>query len=73
MTEVVIKNNKIYIIPMMIDESREIYLKRIEYIIHKKETTDIPINKIINMSYIWKNITIDKMVFSKEIEKSITN
>jgi hypothetical protein len=68
MTEVVIKNNKLYIIPMMIDESREIYLRRIDYIIHKRETTDIPINRIINMSYVWKNITVDKMVFSKDLD-----
>lgn len=68
MTEVVIKNNKLYIIPMMIDESREIYLRRIDYIIHKRETTDIPINRIINMSYVWKNITVDKMLFSKDLD-----
>ena len=68
MTEVVIKNNKLYIIPMMIDESREIYLRRIDYIIHKRETTDIPINRIINMSYVWKNITVDKMIFSKDLD-----
>ena len=68
MTEVVIKNNKLYIIPMMIDESREIYLRRIDYIIHNRETTDIPINRIINMSYVWKNITVDKMVFSKDLD-----
>jgi len=68
MTEVVIKNNKLYIIPMMIDESREIYLRRIDYIIHKRETTDIPINRIINMSYVWKNITVDRMVFSKDLD-----
>jgi hypothetical protein len=52
----------------MIDESREIYLRRIDYIIHKRETTDIPINRIINMSYVWKNITVDKMVFSKDLD-----
>lgn len=71
MTEIVIKNNKIYIFPMMIDESREIYLKRIDYIINKRETTDIPINRIINMSYVWKNITVDKMVFSKDLDVNL--
>ena len=65
------KNNKIYIIEKKDDESNEIFLKRVDYIIEKKEITNDKLENIINLSYIWRNITIYKMEYSSSVVKKI--
>ena len=65
------KNNKIYIIEKKDDESNEIFLKRVDYIIEKKEISNDKLENIINLSYIWRNITIYKMEYSSSVVKKI--
>jgi len=65
------KNNKIYIIEKKDDESNEIFLKRVDYIIEKKEISNDKLENIINLSYIWRNITIYKMEYSSSVIKKI--
>lgn len=71
--EIFQKGNKIYIINKTIDESREIYLARVDYIINKLNDINnkLPIDKIINISYIWRNVNFFGMTYSSAIMKML--
>lgn len=73
MQEVITRGNKIYSIPRTDDESRETYLKRVEYIIEKLNdiSTNMSIEKVIQMSYIWRNSEIYGMVYPTSINNKI--
>jgi hypothetical protein len=62
--EIFQRGNKVYIIPKTNDESREIYLERVNYVIKKNnEDNNLSIDDIIRMSLIWRNITFYQMTY----------
>lgn len=74
--EIIQRDNKIFIIEKSNDESREVYLARVNYIINKYNSTDNnkKINNddfmnIIKLSYIWRNIKFKKMVYPSSLTK----
>ena len=70
--EVIQKNNNCYVIEKTEDESRDVFLDRVEYIIKKSEKyPHIDIEDIVNLSYIWKNITFGGMTYSLSITKKL--
>jgi hypothetical protein len=65
----IIHNNKTYIIEKKDDESDEIYSKRVEYIISKKENQNI--DNIINLSYVWRNYMFYSMIYPVSLIKKL--
>jgi|UniRef100_A0A6C0DYG0 hypothetical protein len=65
----IIHNNKTYIIEKKDDESNEIYSKRVEYIISKKENQNI--DNIINLSYVWRNYMFYSMIYPVSLLKKL--
>jgi hypothetical protein len=65
----IIHNNKTYIIEKKDDESNEIYSKRVEYIISKKENQNI--DNIINLSYVWRNYMFYSMIYPASLIKKL--
>lgn len=65
----IIHNNKKYIIEKKDDESDEIYSKRVEYIISKKENQNI--DNIINLSYVWRNYMFYSMIYPVSLIKKL--
>jgi len=65
----IIHNNKTYIIEKKDDESNEIYSKRVEYIISKKENQNI--DNIINLSYVWRNYMFYSMIYPVSLIKKL--
>ena len=70
--EVFQRENKIYIIKKSDDESRELYLNRVNYIIKKISTNkNKSYDEIIKLSYIWRNYTYRGMIYPSSIIKSL--
>jgi hypothetical protein len=72
--ETIQRDNKFYIIEQTPDESREIYLNRVKYIIDKLANKDLNqdiYQKTITLSLIWRNINFYKMSYPFEIMKQI--
>ena len=65
----IIHNDKSYIIEKKDDESNEIYSKRVEYIISKKENQNI--DNIINLSYVWRNYMFYSMIYPVSLLKKL--
>jgi hypothetical protein len=65
----IIHNDKTYIIEKKDDESNEIYSKRVEYIISKKENQNI--DNIINLSYVWRNYMFYSMIYPVSLLKKL--
>ena len=65
----IIHNDKSYIIEKKDDESNEIYSKRVEYIISKKENQNI--DNIINLSYVWRNYMFYSMIYPVSLIKKL--
>jgi hypothetical protein len=67
--ETIQKGNKFYVIEQTPDESREVYLDRVNYVINKLEESDIDknIEQIIALSLIWRNIKFYKMTYPSTI------
>jgi hypothetical protein len=70
MTEIFIRNNIIYEIEQTDNESREIFLERVKYIIDNY-TENNSIDKLIRKSYIWRNHHFFKMKYPPSIMKYI--
>ena len=68
--ETIQKGNKFYIIKQTEDESREIYLYRVQYIINMLEK-NVPIEKLVLMSLLWRNVKYCNMTYPIEIMKKI--
>lgn len=72
LSEVIQKNNNYYMIEKTEDESRDVFLSRVDYIIKRSEKSPhIDIEDIINLSYIWKNVTFNGMTYSLSITKKL--
>jgi glycerophosphoryl diester phosphodiesterase len=68
--ETIQKGNKFYIVKQTEDESREIYLCRIQYIINMLEK-NVHTENIVLMSLLWRNIKYFNMTYPIEIMKII--
>ncbi len=72
--EVIQRDNKFYSIPQTPEESREIYLERVNQIINMLSD---PINNkksfddIINLSYVWRNTKLLGMNYPNAIAKQL--
>lgn len=67
-TEAVQDGNRLYTIRQTDDESREMYLQRVNFIIKTMNTS--PTNKLSNvvaLSYIWRNITFFGMSYPQSV------
>lgn len=70
--EVFQRNNRLYVIKKTNDESRELYLNRVNYIINKLETNGSKnYDEIVKLSYIWRNYTYKGMIYPSSIIKSL--
>lgn len=70
--EVFQRGHKFYVIDKSNDESRELYLNRVNYIIKKIEiNNNKSYDEIIKLSYIWRNYTYRGMSYPSSIIKSI--
>ena len=70
--EVIQRGNKLYIIKKTVDESREVYLNRANYIIDKfNSDPESSFDDIITKSYIWRNINYNNMTYSSIVRKHI--
>lgn len=68
--ECIMMNDKEYVIPRDDTESKEIYLKRINYIMDKMDkTTNITMDELIRRSRIWRNYKIYGMVYPSAVIK----
>lgn len=75
--ETIQRGNKFYVIEQTSDESREVYLDRVHYIINKLEAMNIDtdindqmIQNTILSSLIWRNIHFYKMTYPSTVMKS---
>jgi hypothetical protein len=68
--ETIQKGNKFYIVKQTEDESREIYLCRIQFIINMLEKNH-HMKNIVLMSLLWRNIKYFNMTYPFEIMKKI--
>lgn len=71
-----IKNDFIISIKQTDDESREVYLMRVEYIIkhfdpNSQDQFKSDLDHVIKMSYIWRNMTIFNMIYPLSVTKQI--
>lgn len=72
MKEIFIRKNKFYEIEQTDNESREIFLERVKYIIeYHTSNPDIDIDYIELKSYIWRNVKFFKMKYPPSIMKKI--
>ena len=68
--ETIQRGNKFYLIKQTDDESREVYLSRVNYIIEKL-SSDESIDDIIGLSYVWRNVTFHKMTYPSAVMKKL--
>jgi len=62
----------IYVIKKTPNESRELYLNRVNYIIRKIESNkNKSYDEIVKLSYIWRNYKYRDMIYPKSIIKSL--
>lgn len=71
MKEIFIRKNKIYEINQTDNESREIFLERVKYIIEYLEKSDLTFHVIELKSYIWRNVKFFNMKYPPSIMKNI--
>lgn len=70
--EIFRRDNQIYIIKKTPDESREIYLDRVNYLIKiLKKNKNINYDEALKRSYIWRNIKYFKMNYPYTIIKKL--
>lgn len=64
-------NGTIYTVDKEATESNDIFMKRLWYIAKKNPQTQIDLEKVINLSFIWRNITFYKNTYDSNITKEI--
>jgi len=70
--EVFQRGTKFYIVEKKNNESRELYLNRVNYIIRKIESGSTKTyDDIVKLSYIWRNYKYRGMVYPNSIIKSL--
>ena len=70
----IIHNNISYVVKQTDDESYDTYLNRINYITDKSlNNPNMSIEKIINLSYIWRNKMIYNMSYPSYIVRQLRN
>lgn len=62
--ECIQRDNIIYVIPKDTNESREIYVERVNYIIKLSSKNDTNFDDLINKSRIWRNTKYYGMQYS---------
>src|SRR5439155_1542050 len=69
--EVIQRGSRLYLIKQSVDESKEVWLQRVNYIIKTMKQRDLTIDEIIKMSFLFRNITVYKMTYPSSIMKKI--
>ena len=70
--EVIQRGSILYIIKKTVDESREVYLNRVNYIIDKfNNNPEVSFDDIVTKSYIWRNINYSNMTYTSFVRKDI--
>ena len=70
--ETIQRGNKFYIIKKTDDESRELYLSRVNYMIEKISLSpEMSFENIERLSYIWRNITFKNIKYPSPILKQL--
>ncbi len=71
-SEIIQRNNKFYVIQKDTDESREIYLNRVNYLIRLLENSkDISYDEAQRRSYIWRNMNYYGMSYPSALTKKL--
>lgn len=64
-------NGTFYVIKQTDDESKEVYLDRVEFIIRCIEKNTEDIDKIVRLSYVWRNVKLYNMSYPNSVLRSI--
>ncbi len=70
--ETIQRGNKFYIIKKTDDESRELYLSRVNYIIEKITSyPEMSFDNIERLSFIWRNMNFNKIKYPSSVLKQL--
>ena len=60
-----------YAFDMQPDESREVFLNRVQFIINASTNSEINFEDLVQLSLLWRNVTFYNMIYPSRVMKRL--